>query len=218
MEKEKKNISENSPKFRLPLRAYLTYILVATFLVTGVTYSKYVTRATGGDAARVMKMGDVTITETGDFYEDYGLRIIPGVDLEKKAVVTFEGSEATCYVFLEVYAENWSTADNIEFIDEVNSKITWKMSDEWMYLSSDGDKHIYYMIVEPNVNLDKEIINQNVVCVSEELTNSEIKKYDATSLNIKFQAIAVQYDGFGDSLSEGYTKEQHAQVAYNTVK
>lgn len=39
--------------FRLPLHAYLLYLLVATFLFTGVTFSSYVTTASGGDSARV---------------------------------------------------------------------------------------------------------------------------------------------------------------------
>ena len=46
---------------RLPLSAYLSYLLVATVLFTGVTFSGYITAVNGGDSARVAKF---EITET----------------------------------------------------------------------------------------------------------------------------------------------------------
>ena len=41
------------------------------------------TFASGSDSARVITFGDLTLTETGDFYEEGKLMIIPGVDLKK---------------------------------------------------------------------------------------------------------------------------------------
>lgn len=42
-------------KFRLPVSAYLGYLLVACLLVMGVTFSGYVSSAGGSDSARVAK-------------------------------------------------------------------------------------------------------------------------------------------------------------------
>ncbi len=44
---------------RLPLTVWLSYLLVCTLLLTGVTFSSYVTSATGGDSARVAKFSVV---------------------------------------------------------------------------------------------------------------------------------------------------------------
>lgn len=52
---------------RIPLSVWLAYLLVATLIATGVTFSGYVTEAYGSDSARVAVMAtDVTVTLTGD--------------------------------------------------------------------------------------------------------------------------------------------------------
>ena len=82
-EQKKKN------RVRLPLRAYLLYLLVVTFALTGVTFSRYVVSSNGGDAARVAAIRDLTVTETGDVPADGGRWLLaPGVELTKNAVVT----------------------------------------------------------------------------------------------------------------------------------
>lgn len=59
--KRRKQKSSNRGKFRLPLHVYLAYLLVCTFLMTGVSFSRYVSRASAGDAARVAS-GGITVT------------------------------------------------------------------------------------------------------------------------------------------------------------
>ena len=87
-EQKKKN------RVRLPLRAYLLYLLVVTFALTGVTFSRYVASSDGGDAARVAVIRDLTVTEMGDVPADGGRWLLaPGVELTKNAVVTLESSE-----------------------------------------------------------------------------------------------------------------------------
>ena len=46
---------EKKNKMRLPISAYLTYLLVATLLFTGVNFSKFATTSSGEDSARVAK-------------------------------------------------------------------------------------------------------------------------------------------------------------------
>lgn len=41
------------PQYRLPLHVYLLYLLVVSFLLTGMSLSRYVTATSGGDTARV---------------------------------------------------------------------------------------------------------------------------------------------------------------------
>lgn len=44
---------EKKKAARLPLSAYLSYLLVATLMFTGVSFSKFATTASGSDSARV---------------------------------------------------------------------------------------------------------------------------------------------------------------------
>lgn len=54
---------KSSPKgrCRLPLHVYLAYLLVCTLLLTGVSFSRYISTANAGDSARVAK-GVVTVS------------------------------------------------------------------------------------------------------------------------------------------------------------
>lgn len=56
---------EKKSKKRLPLQAYLAYLLVCTFLLGGVSFSRYITSANGSDRARVAA-GVVTVSYNSD--------------------------------------------------------------------------------------------------------------------------------------------------------
>lgn len=70
---------EKKSRRRLPLHVYLTYLLVCTFLLTGVSFSRYISSASGSDSARVAA-GVVTVNYDGQNTEfemtppqDYGV-------------------------------------------------------------------------------------------------------------------------------------------------
>ena len=121
--------TEQRPKFRLPFSAVLLYLLLIAAAVSGVTFSKYVTGTTVGDTARVAIMRDITVTETGNFAETDKWVITPGVDMIKNAVVNFEGSEMTCYVFCEIKTTGWSRLnDNYSFAFSGGARVRSKRS------------------------------------------------------------------------------------------
>lgn len=181
-------------KFRLPLRAWLLYLVLVAFLSTGVTLSKYVTSTQGGDSARIIKFGDISITETGDF-TDEKFRIQPGVNLNKTATIDFKGSEANTYVFLEVSTDTFTAAaDNYTF-STVDEKIKWSVDKtNWTYLTSENGKYIYYKALTANTAFNADIITDNTVYVSSQLLNSESQ--GITNLSVSFRGIAVQANGF----------------------
>ncbi len=210
----------------LPVRTYLLYLLVASFLFTGVAFSKYVITGTTGDSARVLQMGTLTISETGDFVSESvtdgdirnTLRIIPGVDLDKDIDVRFEGCEAACYVFLRVTPTGWvdidATGHRIFGVGgTANTALQWSVDEDWTYLTNDGTDYVYYTIVEPNGALAQQnVIKDGVVTVSSSLIRSQLEALP-TSLQIAVQGTAVQYDGFGDFATEA----AHAAAAWNSV-
>lgn len=212
-EQKKKN------RVRLPLRAYLLYLLVVTFALTGVTFSRYVTSSYGGDAARVAVIRDLTVTETGDVPADGGRWLLaPGVELTKNAVVTLESSEMACYVFLELETEGWQrTGTHSYAIEDGAGKVlsAWGVDAAWQFLSGGTDSAVYYQIVPANTPFSAAVIGDSGrITVSADVTASRLRALADTGLRIDIQAAAVQYQG----LDDGMDSTTRAEAAWSAVR
>ena len=196
-----------SKRVKLPLRAYLLYLLVASFLMTGVTFSKYIAASTGGDSARVATIQELSITESEGNYDtdNDGKKewvVIPGVDLKKDAKVSFGGSEAATYVFVKITAEKWTVGeDNKTYtISDGNTELmSFAVADGWSYLAPG----VYYKTVAPNTALNEAVIKDGTITVTRDVTEANIEK---TESSITLRAYAVQSSGFAS-----------AQDAWNSV-
>ena len=212
-EQKKKN------RVRLPLRAYLLYLLVVTFALTGVTFSRYVTSSYGGDAARVAVIRQLTVTETGDVPADGGRWLLaPGVELTKNAVVTLESSEMACYVFLELETEGWQrTGTHSYAIQDGAGKVlsAWRVETAWQFLSGGTDSAVYYQIVPANTPFSAAVIGDDGrITVSADVTASRLRALADTGLRIDIQAAAVQYQG----LDDGMDSTTRAEAAWSAVR
>lgn len=173
-------------KRRLPLRAWLLYLAVATFALTGVTFSRYVASAHSQDEGRVITFGDLTVTDSGS------VQVQPGVAAKKDLTVRFEGSEAATYVFVELKGSDWTRgADGI--YHDAAGLMTWRVADGWTHLQD----NVYYRELAPNTALDAGLIDDGAVNVSENMTRTELEKL-SKALSIRVQAAAVQREG-GDT-------------------
>ena len=215
--------SENqkrNPKFRLPFSAVLLYIVLIAAAVSGVTFSKYVTGTTVGDAARVAIMRDITVTETGNFAEPDKWVITPGVDMIKNAVVNFEGSEMACYVFCEIKTTGWSRLDEHSFAFSGGSEniLGWAVNNGWNYLSGNGSEAVYYRTVSANAVLQADVLAEGgKITVSENITKTQLDSLPK-DMQIKISATAAQYNGFSEGSEAGYTEAQRALAAWEAVK
>lgn len=172
-------------KRRLPLRAWLLYLAVVTFALTGVTFSRYVASAYSQDEARVITFGDLTVTDSGV------TQVQPGVAAKKDLTVRFEGSEAAVYVFAEVQ-DGWTLgADGI--YHDAAGLMTWRVADGWTHLQD----NVYYRELAPNTALTAGLIAGGTVDVSENMTRTELEKL-SKALSIRVRAAAVQREG-GDT-------------------
>lgn len=184
-------------KIKLPVRAYLLYLLLATFLITGVTFSKYVTKSSGGDKARVVAINDISLTETGDFGADGSLMIIPGVDIEKKAMTHFGGSETATCLFIEIELSNhWKMENNRDFVIKNGSTdlMCWSVDTYWTFLKNDENKYVFYKEMEPNQTCSKDIIADNgKIEVSRYITETDLSAME--DVQIALQSIVVQMSG-----------------------
>ena len=174
-------------KRRLPLRAWLLYLAVATFALTGVTFSRYVASAHSQDEGRVITFGGLTVTDSGS------VQVQPGVPAQKDLTVHFDGSEAATYVFVEVQGSDWTRgADNRTFTYGAD-RLSWRVADGWTHLQD----NVYYRALSPNTALTAGLIDGGAVNVSEDMTRTELEKL-SKALSIRVQAAAVQREG-GDT-------------------
>lgn len=180
-------------KRRLPLRAWLLYLAVVTFALTGVTFSRYVASAHSQDEARVITFGDLTVTDSGS------VQVQPGVPAKKDLTVRFEGSEAAVYVFAEVQGGWTRGADNRTYTYGADS-LSWRVADGWTHLQD----NVYYRELAPNTVLDAGLIDGGTVDVSENMTRTELEKL-SKALSIRVQAAAVQREG-GDTAETAWAR------------
>ncbi|HCI68946.1 MAG TPA: hypothetical protein DER17_07950 [Oscillibacter sp.] len=179
-------------KRRLPLRAWLLYLAVATFALTGVTFSRYVASAHSQDEGRVITFGDLTVTDSGS------VQVQPGVPAQKDLTVHFDGSEAAVYVFAEVQ-DGWTRgADGI--YHDAAGLMTWRVVDGWTHLQD----NVYYRELAPNTVLDAGLIDGGAVNVSEDMTRTELEKL-SKALSIRVRAAAVQREG-GDTAETAWAR------------
>ena len=93
-----------SRRRKLPVATYLVYLLIATFLFTGVSFSKYATTASGSDEARVAAFDfEFVLTGSGNQSEVVAVDTYPGMDKTYTVKVTDKSEVAMKY---KVTAEN----------------------------------------------------------------------------------------------------------------
>lgn len=216
MEKRKREMKLNIPMCAACILLCLTLISIH---MTGGLYAKYTATATGGDSARVVQFGEVTISETGDFGVDgseQGL-ILPGVDLTKKAVVNLSASEVSTYVFVEYALSATGTAawtpvdtnadgkpDRFTIKSEDIDLMSWSPASDWSYVTQTVKKddritYIFYQELEPGATLTETnlIGNNGKISVSEEISKEEIAAL--TGIYIDLRASVVQAGDFADA-------------------
>lgn len=93
-----------SRRKKLPVATYLVYLLIATFLFTGVSFSKYATTASGSDEARVAAFDfEFVLTGSGAESKVVAVDTYPGFDESYTIQVTDKSEVAMKY---KVTAEN----------------------------------------------------------------------------------------------------------------
>ena len=180
-------------KRRLPLRAWLLYLAVATFALTGVTFSRYMASAHSQDEGRVITFGDLTVTDSGS------VQVQPGVAAKKDLTVRFDGSEAATYVFVELKGSDW-TLDADGIYHDAAGLMTWRVADGWTHLQD----NVYYRELAPNTALTAGLIAGGAVNVSENMTRTQLQAAAGT-LHIRVQAAAVQREG-GDTAETAWAR------------
>lgn len=175
------------PKTNIPMciaAVLFCLTVISTYMVSGL-FARYTTTGAGKDNARVIKFGDITITQTGD----PKAMIIPGVDIQNGVTVSFTGSESATYVFVKVDSEKWTYADR-KF--NLGTYMNWEVADGWTPVTD--SEPVFYKSLKPNEILkDAPVIKDDLITVSRTITKSIIGNLEDT---ISFRASVVQSNGF----------------------
>lgn len=207
MYRPKKKISFGSAMMKIAASLFCL-VLISTSMLSGL-YARYTTDSTGGDSARVIKFGNITLTETGSFVKEKELIVIPGVDLTKKVMVSFDGSEASTLIFIEITpSSHWNTSNNQSFSANVNEKniMSFDISSDWKFLKLENGSYIYYYYttLAPNTPIENVdiIANDGKITVSKNINHNDVTLMNDITLNIS--ATVVQSGGF-ESVSDAWS-------------
>lgn len=136
--------------------------------------------------------GDINIGLAENTGSNY--KIIPGVDIRKDPKVTVKADSEACWLFVKVDKENWPTFTEE---DGKTAKIAYEIAPGWTAL--DNVSGVYYREVDAAAaDTSFEVIKNNVITVSENLTKTEVNNVTVQP-KLTFTAYAVQKDGVADA-------------------
>lgn len=142
--------------------------------------------ATTGSVTNTFTYGDINIELAETTGPNY--KIVPGVDISKDPKVTVKANSEACWLFVEVKETGTFVAN----------KVTYAIATGWT--KGDGTNipaNVYYRAVDA-ATTDQEfnVLKDNKITVSSDLTKTEIQKAPAT---LTFTAYAVQKDGIANA-------------------
>ena len=213
----KKQIFMNIPIFAAGVLFWL--VVVTTYLAAGL-FAKYTTSGTTTDSAKIMAFGKLTVTDSNPLANQEDKYVfLPGVDLKKKITVAFTGSNAECFVFVKAETTGWIPDDTHKVFMDEPKRLTWSVSNDWTYLCSDANYHVYYRPLAANEELKAtsfitgDVITVYNIVANEKLDTRAVYESDPQQLNINVTAYAVQANGF-----VGETEPVRALAAWTAVR
>lgn len=177
----------------------LIVLTLCSMVMVSIAYAKYSGEKQTHNSARVVKFGELSVTETGNTSQ--GKYIIePGKKTEKVVTIHFGGSETKTSVYVTILAKNWSfDPDAMKYTydffhdDNTENDLFFTIEDGWEYAGEEtvGTEisQIFKKTLNPNQTLASDIITG--IDVGEHIMNSELKSI-ANQIDITFYAKVKQ--------------------------
>ena len=180
----------------------LCAVLLSSY-ATGGLYARFISENTSGSSARVIYFGDINLQDSASGSE---IILTPGVTVSKDVSISFEGSEASTFVFVTLTPSNhWSLEGNTLKMRNSDSTTigTLVVANDWTYLTTDSGKFVFYKSLAPNVVLPETQLfsAQNGVegglAVPSTVTASDLSRLSG-EISISIKAVVVQSSGFAN--------------------
>ena len=180
----------------------LCAVMISTYAIGGL-YARYTSKNTGSSSARVIYFGNITIDEPAN----KTVILTPGVTASKETKVTFEGSEASTFVFVIITASNHFKRDGntLKILNNNSTTVgTLVVANDWNYVTQDGDQFVFCKALDPNVELSQNQVfaTQNGVAggvaVPNTVTASDLS-FLSSNITLSVKAIAMQSAGFANA-------------------
>ena len=217
--KQPQSTKKPSGILSLRLAAVLLCLVVLLTCLSAGIFARYVGTGQTNNPARVIQFEKLTINDNDNVFTDpdtHTMLLAPGMTIHRNTSISFGGSEAACYVFLRVTTAEFTKADDFAYrYGTVSGKtIDFAVDNGWTFLKTDNGASVYYTVTDPNEALSaKPVLQNGTIIVGASLTRADIEALPST-LNVAFDAYAVQLDGFGDYATEA----AHAAAAWDSVK
>ncbi len=132
--------------------------------------------------------GDIDITLAETTGNDY--KIVPGNDITKDPKVTVESGSEACWLFVKIEETNWTT---LKTDDNSARKVDYAVAEGWTALENNAG--VYYReVAAVTADTEYQVLKNNKILVSGELTKDEVETLKSTTPTLKFTAYAVQKD------------------------
>ncbi|MBR2028537.1 MAG: hypothetical protein IKA10_06090 [Oscillospiraceae bacterium] len=206
MPKNKKNKKAMPVNVPMAMACVLFCLTLFSTHFASDLYAKYTTSGEADDGARVVKFGNVAISEIVNGEENTNaentIKLIPYVGAEKRVRIDFTGAETDTFVFVEVIKGNWVKNGRDYTLDGIFS---WSVDESWAGVPSMGGEEVaedvYYIRLEANTPLaeeQKDFIKDGVINIAK-IEEAKVPANIAAQLEnmpMSFRAIAVQANGF----------------------
>lgn len=136
---------------------------------------------------------DLTETWNTDTNEDgtndaWEGKVVPGTTLTKDPKVTVKADSEACWLFVKIEENDWS------------NKLTYSIANGWTELA--GVSGVYYREVEATTaDTSFEVLANNQVTVSNELTKPEVDGMDGKTTTLTVTAYAVQKENIDSAVT-----------------
>lgn len=189
-----KRLKKTRAKVNIPICLAGVLLCLALFSIrmAGGVYARYTVTESSSDYARVIKFGDIALIKAGADKQ----HILPGGNLTWGASVSFEGSEAATYLFMEVIPTGgWIVSEDGMAYTPFASGPSWTVNHTWKFHGIDNGAYIYYLSLSPKTTLAAyPLFVGNTVAISEDLTEEAL--HSLSTVSVDFRASVVQSGGF----------------------
>lgn len=209
----------NYKKYKSNRFVYLIYLFIFSLMLSGATVSRYIVSSNITESARMVRFGEIYITNGRDPYEEENINIVPGAEYQKNPTVNFDGSEIESCIFLKVNYPEWIYDEedkSFSYISNDKKMVSWNICKEWNYLKNDGTGNIFYIFIPPNIKFCQSIIYNNIMKVSSDIINSDIQAI-SSDVNLQFEVFVTQVNDFDVDYNDENIPWQRACSTWNAL-